>query len=306
METATEAAAAAEIQKMPDWFKEGLEIYESLRKDMEKALGLKEYAEHMFHISQTLKEINQHLDETERDIMDKLKEAHRYSLEGMDKATVVVSVIKEQCSSLVLVLSDAGPGADHEKMWAACQYFSGFAIEAEKKVEEAEESLRNATQMLLETKADLRSIIDTLERVQNNFIAEMKAAQASARVGAYVGALAGLILGPIGLIISYSVAAGVTEGMTIPQIEENFRNQRKKMSEYIDGFERMYSETTELEEELKVKRQQLVGIHGKLSNTGSLAGNTAVRSIPLIHFNVVRRSAEALVTACDEFLSTEQ
>ena len=293
------------VKSIPELLNQGLKVYYTLKDDVQKALGLKAYAEHMSHITQILKEVNQHLDENEREIARKLDEAYDLSQKGMEKATVVVSVIREQSNALALVLSDTVPGAKHDKLWAACQYFSGFAKDIEVKVNEAQDVLREASSKLYSTRNDIRSIIKTLERVQNNFIAERKAAEATTRAGAYTGALAGLIAGPIGLIISYSIAAGVTEGLTIPQIEADFANQREIISGYIDGFENMYSETEALQKSLDTKRQQLIDIHGKLSASGSLAGNTAsIASMPTLHFSTVRATAEELVKACDEFLKS--
>ena len=292
------------IESMPELLKSGLEIYNTLKADMERALGLKKYAEHLSHITQTLKEVNHHLNEQEREIVKKLNEAYAYSEEGLEKATVVVSVIREQTSALVLVLSDLVPGANHDKVWTACQYFSAFAEKMEAKVNEAQDALRKASQLLFASQNDIRSIVDTLKRVQDEFIAEKKAAKAKNRSEAYGGAAVGLIFGPIGLIISYSIAAGVTEGMSIPNIEADFAKQREVISGYITGFETMRSETNALQKELDGRRKKLIEIHAKLSATGVLAGNTALKAMPMIHFNTVRQTAEGLLAACDEFLAT--
>ena len=74
--------------------------------------------------------------------MEKLTAAHDRAQEGLDKASVVVTVIKEQSGALVSVLDPSAVGTDQEKMWAACQYFSGFAKDMEEKVKEAEDALR--------------------------------------------------------------------------------------------------------------------------------------------------------------------
>ena len=307
MEAAIPAMSADElIKSMPELLKQGLEVYNTLKADMQKALGLKAYAKHLTHITRALKEINEHLDDKQQAIAKKLDKAYGLSQEGMEKATVVVSIIKTQCSALVELLSESNPGEKHDKLWSACQYFSGFAKEMDVKVNEAQDVLRKASHTLYSTQNDIRTIIDTLKRVQDNFIAEEKAAAAKVRTEAYTGAMAGLVAGPLGLIISYSIAAGVTEGLTIPNIEEDFANQQKTLDGYVDSFEEMQSETKDLQERLDTKRKQLIEIHSKLSTTGSLAGNSALKSMPMIHFNTVRQSAEGLVKACDKFLETLQ
>ena len=187
-------------------------------------------------------------------------------------------------------------------MWAACQYFSEFAKAMEEKVNEVEEALRKADHALFSAQGNIRSIIKTLKRVQDEFITEMKAAQAKAREEAYTAAIIGLIFGPIGLMISYAVTTGVVEGVTVKEIEEDFAKQQDILSGYIDGFEQMYTDAKELQERLKKKRTQLIEIHSKLSATGSLSGINS-KSLPVLHFNIVRQSAEDLVKACDAFLA---
>ena len=289
------------FQEMPDLLKQGLSIYESLKEKMQRALGFKEYAEQLSHITQALSGVNQHLDEKERAIVETLDEAYDVAQEAMRKATLVVSIIREQSNALVEILSEAMPFSGGYKMWSACMYFSGFAKEIESKVKEAEEALEKASKALFNSLDDIKSIIDTLKRVHDHFIAEKRAAEAHARAVAYGSAIVGLLAGPIGLVISYSIAAGVTEGLTIPQIEENFAQQREKMAGYISGFEKMYTETEELKKEIDEKLLLLIEIHGKLSTTGSMAKTAATHQMPV---DIIRSVAEDLVQACDVFLGT--
>ena len=291
-----------ELTAIPELLKQGMEVYESLKDDMSRALGLQEYAEHLTRIVQSFKDVNEYLNESEKVVLGKLTAAHDKAQEGLDKASVVVTVIKEQSGVLVSVLEPSAEGTDQEKMWAACQYFSGFAKDMEGKVKEAEDALREASNILEGAQNELLSIVNTLKRVQDQFVREKQAAQASARAAAYGGAAAGLILGPIGLVISYSIAAGVTEGLTIPDIEADFAKQRQTISGYIEGFKKMSKETNELQEQLDAKRKQLIDIHGKLSTTGSLAG-ADIKLMSIKHFNLVRKNAEALVRACERFLA---
>ena len=295
------------IKSLPYLLKKGLVIYESLKEDMQKALGFKEYAEQLSHITLTLRSVNRHLNDEERAIMDKLDKAYELSQNGLEKATIVVTVIKEQCSSLANLLSESVPGENNYKLFSACQYFSKFAKQMEAKVKEAQDRLREASDALFASLDDIRSIINTLRRVQNGFLQAKRAAESHARSVAYGGALAGLIAGPVGLIISYAIATGVTEGVTIPQIEANFAQQLNTMSGYISSFEKMHTETEELQEVLDTKRQQLVEIYDKLSAAGKLAGTASntLDDVPLEeHFTAIRQSVESIVKKCEEFLGT--
>ena len=53
--------------------------------------------------------------------MEKLIAAHDRAQEGLDKASVIVTVIKEQSSALVSVLNPSAVGTDQEKN-VGCQY----------------------------------------------------------------------------------------------------------------------------------------------------------------------------------------
>ena len=277
----------------------GIEIYNTLKDDMKKALALKQYAEHLSFISQTLADVGQHLSEHEREIVRRLNEAYTLSQDGMKKATAVVTTIKDHCNGLLIVLSDYVHGSNEYKLRLACELFSVSAEKIEAQVREAQDVLRRASNLLYTSRNDLRSIIDTLQRLQNNFIEDQKAAIKRQRDKAYKTAAIGAAFGPIGLIISYAITGGVTEGMSIPNIEANFARQRETIAGYIPGLELMYSETDAMQENLDEQRRQLVDIRGKLSVAGELAGTDLSSEI---HFNTVRLTAEALVQACDEAL----
>ena len=294
--------AENQVLKLPELLQQGLSIYKDLKDKMQKALGFKEYAEQLSHITQALRGVNEHLDDKERAIVETLDKAYDIAQEAMRRATLVVATIKEQSAALVDILSDSGEHSG-STMWAACMYFSGFATEIKVEIEKAEEALQNASNVLYRSLDDIKSIIDTLKRVHDQFLAEKRAAEARARAVAYGSAAVGLLAGPIGLIISYSIAAGVTEGLTIPQIEADFAQQREKMAGYISGFEKMHTETEELKEQIDEKLSLLLQIHAKIGRTGSMAKTASKHRMPV---DPVRRWAEDLVKACEEFLATLQ
>ena len=132
---------------------------------MSRALGLKQYAEHLSNIVQTFKEVNKHLDDNEKAILEKLTAAHTKAQDGMFKAAVVVMLIKGQSAALVSILDPSATRTDQEKMWTACHYFSEFAKIMEVKVKEAEDALREAGNILQGAQNELRSLVNTLKRV---------------------------------------------------------------------------------------------------------------------------------------------
>ena len=297
--------ALTQLKSMPELMKKGLETYKSLKQDMEKALGFKEYANQLSQITQTFKDVNEHLDEKEKKVVETLNDAYSQSQEALEKATLVVSMIKEQSKTLVDVLSPSDSGSDHDKMLAACLYFSGFAKDIETKVNDAEKKLLKASTTLYSAKSEISSIVTTLKKLQDKFVAEKKAAQKAERAKAYGGAAVGILGLGIGLLVSYGIAAAVVESLNIPEIERKFEDQRQTISGYISGFEAMHSKAEALSKQLSEKRSQLIDIHSKLTTAGTLAGNeSAAKSVPLVHYGLIRQKAQALVESCDTFLKT--
>ena len=296
------------MEAFPDLLKEGLEVYNNLKNDLEQALGLKQYAENLSKIVELFKDVNQHLDDNEKAIQEKLKIAHRLTKEGLEKARLVVTVIKEQSNVLVSVLDPSAAGTDHDKMWAACQYFSDFAKNIEGKVKEAEDALRQASNVLDDSQMDLGSIVRTLERVQNKFLDEKKKAKKKKKKKGLLKTAAvvtaGFVTGGLAVAAFGGIAAAIEHGMSIHDVEKKFRQQRDKIRGYIRSFGSMLTETKALLQQLNSKRQQLNDIHAKLSVTGTLAG-IKLESLPLTHFKIIRANAKDLVEACEKFLQQD-
>jgi len=184
------AAQTAAAREMVGLLSKGMEVYLSLKGEMEKALGLKAYATKLQQINQTMDGVRQFLSESEKDIADVLSDAHHLSTEGLQKAVIVVSVIKEQSRTLISVLTPS-TNDDQEKkdkMYAACLYFSEFAKAAEDKVNEAQEKLLAASNKLFDAKSKLGTVVATLKRVQDGFVEKAKEAIAHEQAVAYGGA----------------------------------------------------------------------------------------------------------------------
>ena len=111
------------IKALPELLKQGMEVYKTLKKDMSQALGLKQYAEQMSNIVKTFKEINKHIDDNEKAILEKLTAAHDPAQEDLDNLSSSDGDkgTKQRVSSRTQpVGSRDGPG---KKMWAASILF---------------------------------------------------------------------------------------------------------------------------------------------------------------------------------------
>lgn len=286
-------AGAAVAEKFPEILKEGLAVYKELKNDMSEMLGLKAYAEHMQNIVQTMKQINKYLDEEDKTASEKLETAAQLAKSAMQKAQLVIETIKAQAQGLVCVLD--GQDTEGSKMKDACVLFAQFAKDIKPHIEDAREDLLAASNSLGVAKSTVDSIVRGLKRVQDNIVNEKKAAQANQRYAAYGGAAAGLIAGPMGLIISYSIAAGVCEGLNIPAIEEDFSNQRKTIQGYVGGFEKMGTVAGQLQKRVDDKSIQLTKIRGQMSAAESMSSVACSSSM----FSAVATEARSLVALCN-------
>ena len=221
-------AAAGIAEDLPDLLKQGLEIYKTVRDVMERALGLKQCADRLAELISIMNGVVNYLNQEEKSIVKILVEANDLTQMGMQKSIVVVSVIKSQCDLLLAVLQQDVPAEQQkERFYTACVYFGAFAKDIEAKVDEAENKLVSASNKLFEARLKIVTVVNTLERVHTMLVNELKEAIAGQREKAYGGAVAGILLGPIGLIISYAIAAGITEGKSVDLLKRNFKEQRE-------------------------------------------------------------------------------
>ena len=250
------------------------------------AVGLKNGAERLStNIVQTFTEVNIYLDEREKTILQNLGLVQTC----LDRATVVIRVMKEQINALVLVLSPSAVRTDHEKLWAAVRYFSRFIKDMEEELVEVEDALQQASETFKNSQLKLR------EHLQVHFL-DKKAAKTKCwqTVFTVLGTASFFIqvIGPL-LTAAFAVIGG-TGGNSI---EETVWQQ---FEYYMKGFERLSDETKALQERLWDKHQQLIDIHTTLNTTGTLVG-IQIETLPLQHFEIIQNNARALLEACETF-----
>ena len=284
----TEMSEATVTEIFPETLKEGLEVYAKLKDDIQWALGLKKYAENLTtNIVQTFVEMNLGLDKKEKDILRNLSQAQA----SLDKATVVIRVMKEQTNALFLVLNPSATGTDNEKLWAAVRYFTHFIKNMEEEIQEVEDALKQASETFIISQLKLR------EHMQHRS-SDKEAAETNYWFGAIDKIMSFLeeMFRPLMPVI-WSVVEGITGGNFIEEIEEHPWQQYEY---YIKGFERLSNETKALQERLGDKRQQLINIHTNLNTTGTLA-EIQIEALPLQHFELIQNMARTLLEACETF-----
>ncbi len=109
----------------------------------------------------------------------------------------------------------------------------GFWMTVSTKLNEAQKSLLVSSQSFNNASGKLLALDSQLT---NDF--QKKAAISSHQVDkirkeAYAGAAAGVVAGPFGLIISYSIAAGVVEGKLIPELKNKLKSVQSFFTTYL-------------------------------------------------------------------------
>jgi len=152
------------VEKMIKQLKEDIK---SLQGEMEKALGLKEYAMRLQEINEVMGSVRDLLNENERAITDLLVQAYELTQAGLEKAVIIVNVIKSQCHILFCVLQTLPETTEEkkkDKLHATCKCFADFATVVEEDVQEAESKLFEASNILFKAKTQLATINSTLKK----------------------------------------------------------------------------------------------------------------------------------------------
>ena len=124
-----------------------MEVYKTLKEDMSRALRLKQlHAELMSNIVKTFKEINKHLDDNEKAILEKLTAAHDRAQEDKGTKQRVGSRTRPVCSR-------DGPGEN-----VGCLPVLFGLRERHGRVKEAEDALREAVNILQGAQNELLDI----------------------------------------------------------------------------------------------------------------------------------------------------
>ena len=127
-----------------------------------------------------------------------------------------------------------------------------------------------------------------------------KSAVEELRIKAYAGAAAGVVLGPIGLAISYSIAAGVVEGELIPNLKKAFK-ETQKMFENLQSIVKETQEKIESAKESITNEIRALGtMSGKIEETKTFAETWAL--VPSSLFGNLKKSTNQLIDMCKQYI----
>lgn len=185
--------------------------------------------------------------------------------------------------------------------------YSAAVAESQKKLvikvlEEGIKKMAAAQEQLQASSRSFNNASGQLEKLQiqlsNDFSAESSYYQTRVdqiRKEAYAGAAAGAVGGPFGLIISYSIAAGVVEGTMIPALNAKLKETKEfvdsvlaaatKASNDIDNAKRTLQEETKVIGEMKTKTEE----------TAIFVEDVNLRE-------VMKVAATELIASCDAYM----
>ncbi len=116
------------------------------------------------------------------------------------------------------------------------------------------------------------------------------------RKEAYGGAAAGVIGGVFGLIVSYSIAAGVLEGELIPALKRKFQEVQNSFEKLKD----IVSQANNDIDDTKIKLQTEIKAIGKLK-TQTEATSTFLGMDPSM-IGLLEKSVNKLIDLCEEYM----
>lgn len=164
------------------------------------------------------------------------------------------------------------------------------------KMEIAQESLKKSSMSFNEASGQLSALRTQLNNDFNAGSTYYAEQVNKIRQEAYLGALAGIVGGPFGLIISYSIAAGVVEGKLIPELTQ-------RLNEVKASFDCLYHDITKADEDItsaKDKLQEEIKIIGEMKvetkKTNFWLNNSDYLIEPL------KRSANKLIDQCKAYM----
>eukprot|EP01006_Ploeotia_vitrea_P024931 TRINITY_DN57738_c0_g1_i1.p1 TRINITY_DN57738_c0_g1~~TRINITY_DN57738_c0_g1_i1.p1 ORF type:complete len:304 (+),score=33.61 TRINITY_DN57738_c0_g1_i1:122-1033(+) len=157
--------------------------------------------------------------------------------------------------------------------------------------------------LLHTTKQELKTKIEDVKREVEREIKKKR------ELGYGLAAL-GAIGGPAGLVISYSIAAGVTEGDLIPHIEKNGKARQKQMQGLQDECATIHKDTTQLKDTITKEKQSLNDVAQEVKAVSAAVSKSQAKGLPSTLFqpvlNVVVKRVDTAIAASDKYLQARK
>ena len=247
---------------------------------------------------------------------------------AVNDAKNVVSDVKALCITLNSVINDE-TGSNDQKVHLAIKTFKLSMNDLLPKLEHARDGLSEVTRDLESLASEITRLETWCSGKKQKLENEKKLCVAKKRGVAYGGAAgvtaaaAGTVAvfcwwNPIALLaakvaagaaasstVSFSVAAGVVEGATIPQLKEIYDKGIKGMKESVKKFQEMSEKNKERTKSLNVQVEQLRGIVSAAHQTKISASIALGFDEDDIMFNTLKRNVKELERLSETYLKVK-
>ena len=126
-----------------------------------------------------------------------------------------------------------------------------------------------------------------------------KSAVSDLRKQAYGGAAAGAVFGPIGLAVSYSIAAGVVEGELIPNLLKAFKETQKMFEDLQNTVKTTQESIDSAKLAITAEIRALGTMSAKIEETKTFAATWAL--VPSVLFGDLKKSTNQLIDMCKQY-----
>ena len=151
-----------------------------------------------------------------------------------------------------------------------------------------------------EASGHLITLVSQLEHDFNAGSAFYLSAVAELRAQAYGGAAVGAAFGPLGLALSYSIAAGVVEGSLIPSLVRAFQETLTLFNNLKTDVEKTQKDIESAKESITNEIRALGTMSGKIEETKTFAETWSL--IPSVLFGDLKKSTNQLIDMCKQYI----
>lgn len=164
-----------------------------------------------------------------------------------------------------------------------------------KKMTVAQEQLQASSKSFNDASGQLEKLQIQLS---NDFSAESSYYQGKVdqiRKEAYAGAAAGAVGGPFGLIISYSIAAGVVEGTMIPALNQKLKETKEFVDSVLSAATKAAKDIADAKKTLQEETKVIGEMKIKTEETAMFVDDVNLRE-------VMKIAAGELIVKCEDYM----
>lgn len=267
-----------------------LELYD---KVLDKTIPWKEF-------ENTIKELDKYREDYSKEAGQLIGKIKTLLLNGMDTYFLSTQSIYEWCGTAVYQLNlylklfkETGPkSAAAQKAILLAVLDSGIKKmnEAQQRLSESSSAFNKVSGELLSLNTQLKNDFDKNSEYYRKQIDKI-------RTEAYAGAASGAVLGPFGLLISYSIAAGVIEGKLVPELNAKMDSIKAFYVDLKQTLEKTNMDIDTTKTKLQTEIATIGDLKVKTENTQTI--------IPLDEFETLRdeviKAVTQLIAHCSDY-----